>query len=188
MDPLMPTDLQPLYHRTWWALLLRGLLAFVIGIFIVGRPLESVGVLALVIAFWALFTGIVEVVHAFELASTLKYWWILLLSGLLSIGFGIAALFLYPILSLAFAVLWVAWWLLATGTLGIYGSFRHKRVGLAWGWTMAFGVLSVIAGGFALVAPPVTIAALIGLIGGFALIAGVVLSVAAFKLRNLMRA
>jgi uncharacterized membrane protein HdeD (DUF308 family) len=181
-------DMQGLFHRTWWALLLRGLLALAIGTFILLRPLESVGVLALIIAFWALFSGIVEVVHAFELASTLKYWWILLLSGLLSIAFGIAALFLYPILSLAFAVLWVAWWFLATGVLGIYASFRHKHAGLAWGWTMAFGFLSVAAGGFALVVPPVTIATLIGLIAGFALIAGIVLCVAAFKLRSLVRA
>jgi len=177
--------LEPRYHHTSWALLLRGMLALAVGVFVLIRPLDSVAALALVIAFWALFSGIVEVVHAVEVASTLTHWWILLLSGLLSIGFGIAALYWYPLLSLTFAVLWIAWWFLFTGALGIYGSYRHRRSGLAWGWTMAFGVLSIVAGAFALVAPPVTIAALIGLIGGFALVAALILIVAAFRLQKI---
>ncbi len=177
--------LEPGYHRTSWALLLRGLLALAVGLFVVVRPLESVAALALVIAFWALFSGIVEIVHAFELASTLNHWWVLLLSGLLSAGFGIAALYWYPLLSLTFAVLWIAWWFLFTGALGVFAAYRHKKAGLAWAWTMAFGVIGILAGAFALVAPPVTIAALMGLIGGFALVAALVLIGGAFQLKKL---
>jgi uncharacterized membrane protein HdeD (DUF308 family) len=60
-------------------------------------------------------------------------------------------------------------------------------MGMQWGWTAAFGVLSVVAGVFALVAPPVTLAAIMGLIAGFALVAGVVQLMAAYKLRSLVR-
>jgi len=181
-------DLKRLYHRTWWALVLRGLLALTVGIFIFARPLESVAAFALVIAFWALFAGLVDVVHAIELASVMKHWWVLLLSGLVSIGFGIASLVFYPVLSLTFAVVWVAWWLMLTGSLGIYGAFQGRKLGIPWGWTATFGVLSVLAAAFALLVPPVTLAAIMGLIAGFALVAGLALIIGAFKLRSVVHA
>jgi len=49
-------DLKRVYHRTWWALMLRGLLGLAVGVLIFVRPLDSVAALALVIAWWALFS------------------------------------------------------------------------------------------------------------------------------------
>ena len=179
-------DLKRVYHRTWWALLLRGGLGLAVGLLIFVRPLDSVAAFALVIAWWALFSGFVNVVHAIELQRAMRHWWVLLLSGLVGIGFGIAALVYYPTLSLTFAVVWVSWWLLFTGILGIYGALMEKRMGVHWGWTMAFGVLSVVASAFALLAPPVTLAAIMGLIAGFAVVSGVALLMGAFKLRSIV--
>lgn len=177
-------DLKRAYHRTWWALMLRGLLGVAVGVFVFARPLDSVAAFALVIAYWALFVGIVEIVHAIELASMMKHWWVLLLSGLVSAGFGIASLVYYPVLSLTYAVVWVAWWLMLTGILALYAAFQQRSLGVQWGWTAAFGVLSVVASAFALLAPPVTLAAIMGLIGAFALVSGAALIMGAFKLRS----
>jgi uncharacterized membrane protein HdeD (DUF308 family) len=116
----------------------------------------------------------------------MNHWWLLLLGGLIGVGFGIAALMYYPVLSLTFAVVWVAWWLTLTGIIGIYVAVRQKQLGLPWGWTAVLGVLTVLAGGFALLAPPVTLAAIIGLIGGFAVLSGLALIVGAFTIRSLM--
>src|SRR5438034_8640615 len=60
-------DLKQVYNRAWWALLLRGLLSLTVGGFIFARPLDSVAAFALVIAWWALFSGFVNIVHAFQL-------------------------------------------------------------------------------------------------------------------------
>ena len=181
----MASDLiQSAYRTAWWALVLRGLLALSLGIFILVRPMESIASFALLIAVWALFTGIVQMVHAFQLRSLVPHWWVLLLSGLVSALFGIAALYYYPVLSLAFAVVWAAWWLFLTGGLGIYGALMERRMGVSWGWTLSFGILSVVAGAFALMSPPVTLAAIIGLIAGFAIVSGLVLLVGAFRLSS----
>ena len=180
-------DLKRVFNRAWWALLLRGLLALAVGVFIFIRPLDSVAAFALLIAWWALFSGLVGIVHAIELKPVVKHWWVLLLSGLVGVGFGIAALVYYPVLSLSFAVVWVAWWLLFTGILGIYAAMQEKNMGAAWGWSAAFGVLSVVASVFALLSPPATLAAIMGLIAGFAIVAGVALLFGAFKLRSLVR-
>ena len=181
----MATDIiQSAYRRTWWALVLRGILALALGIFILWRPMDSIASFALVIAFWALFSGIVQMVHAFDLRAIYQQWWILLLSGLVSVAFGVAALYYYPALSLTFAVVWAAWWLLLTGGLAVYAGFVERRLSLPWGWTVTFGVVSIIAGVLALMNPPVTLAAIIGLIAGFAIVSGVVLLIGAYRLTS----
>jgi uncharacterized membrane protein HdeD (DUF308 family) len=101
-----------------------------------------------------------------------------------SIAFGIVAIVYYPVPSIAFAVIWVAWWLLATGVLGILTAVQQRRSGLPWGWSAAAGVLSVLASGVALVSPPVTLAAIMGLIAGFGIVSGITLVIGALKLRG----
>jgi uncharacterized membrane protein HdeD (DUF308 family) len=184
----MATDLlQAAYRRTWWALLLRGLLAIAVGAFILWRPIESIASFALAIALWALFSGIVQIVHAFDLREVYRQWWIPLLTGLVSAAFGVAALYYYPSLSLAFAIVWVTWWLFLTGALALYAAVVERRLGVPWGWTLASGIISIVAGAFALVSPPATLAAIMGLIAAFALVTGVVLVMGAFGLSSAKR-
>src|SRR5213083_2288470 len=124
----MLDDLKRGYRLGWWALFLRGLVGLAVGLYILARPLDSVAAFALVIAFWALFGGSVEIVQAIELKAMMKHWWVLLLAGLVGVGFGVAALVYYPGLSLTFAVVWVSWWLMLTGILGIYAAMMQKNM------------------------------------------------------------
>src|SRR4029077_14038828 len=150
----------------WWALVIRGVLAIAVGALILWRPLDSIAALALVIAVWALFVGVVQIVHAFQLRPLLSQWWVLLLTGLIGVAFGVAALYYYPGLSLSFDVVWTTWWLILTGALAIYLAVWERGAGLSWGWTLAFGLLSIAAGVLAIMNPPATLAAIIGLIAG----------------------
>jgi uncharacterized membrane protein HdeD (DUF308 family) len=179
---MLSDALHQMYTRERWGLLLRGLIALGLGIFILARPLQSVAAFALVIAFYALVTGISQVVDAIELRSVAPHWWLLLLGGLVSIGFGVAALYYYPALSLTFAVIWASYWLLISGFFGIYIAVQERRMHTAWGWTLAFGVLGVLAGVYAIAAPPVTLAAIMGLIAGFAIIGGIMLLIGFFRI------
>ncbi|HXY32407.1 MAG TPA: DUF308 domain-containing protein [Gemmatimonadaceae bacterium] len=184
----MASDLiQSAYRRTWWSLVLRGLLALALGIFILWRPVDSVASFALFIAIWALVIGIVEIVRAIELRSLLSHWWLLLISGLVSVAFGIAAFYYYPGLSLAFAVVWVTWWLLITGALAIYAAYVERQNNESWGWTAAAGVAAIVAAVFAFMHPPATLAAILGLIAAFAIVSGLILLVGAFKLSSAKR-
>ena len=87
---------------------------------------------------------------------------------------------------LTFAVVCVSWWLTLTGFLGVSAAVMQRNLGVQWVWTGAFGALSIVAGVFALLAPPVTLAAIMGLIAGFALLSGVAFVVGAFKLRSVV--
>lgn len=170
------------YHRTWWALMLNGLLALAVGTFVLLSPLESVAALALVIALWALFAGLVDIVRAFELRPALDHWWLILISGLVDVGFGVLALIFYPILSLTFAVVFVSWWLLVAGVLELYGAYRLRRSGLHWGSSLAIGVFAAGAGLFALIVPPATLIAILGLLAALGILSGIVLIIGSFKL------
>jgi uncharacterized membrane protein HdeD (DUF308 family) len=125
-------------------------------------------------------------VHAFDLKPLYKHWWLMLLGGIVSVGFGMAALFFYPVLSLAFAVVWAAWWLILTGCIEVYVAVQQRSVDLPWGWTMALGVLSIVAGGFAFYDQGATLAAIMGLLSGFAIVGGIVMLIGAFKLKSVM--
>lgn len=178
------TDIERAVGRAWWALVIRGTLSIAVGVFIIMRPLESVAAFALVIALWALMQGIVSVVHAFDLRRVAKHWWILLLSGIIGVVFGILALYDYPGLSLAFAVIWVTWWLLLGGISAIAIAVQERRANVPWGWTMTWGILGVVVAIVAFATPPVTLAALMGLLSAFGIIGGIVLFVGAYKLRT----
>jgi uncharacterized membrane protein HdeD (DUF308 family) len=52
---------------------------------------------------------------------------------------------------------------------------------------MVFGILGIAAGVFALLSPPTTLAALMGLIAGFAIVGGVVLLIGAYRLSSFKR-
>jgi len=181
----MASDLiESAYRRTWWALVLRGILGLALGVFIVARPLDSIAAFALVIAIWALFSGIVQIVHSFDLRSVYSKWWVLCLAGTVSAGFGIAALYYYPGLSLSFAVVWATLWLFVSGGLAIYLAIQERRLQIPWGWTMTFGVVAIAGAVFGIMNPPTTLAALMGLMAGFAIVSGVVLLIGAFKLSS----
>ena len=104
-------DIRAGYTRTKWALVLRGIYGLVLAAFILARPLASVAALAIVIAFWALLDGITSIVRAFTVREIAPHWWVMLITGLVSVAFGIAAFYYYPGLSLTFAVLWTSCWL-----------------------------------------------------------------------------
>jgi uncharacterized membrane protein HdeD (DUF308 family) len=167
-----------------WSLVVRGLLALAVGILIIARPMASVAAFALVIALWALMQGIVAIVHAFTLRPVMRHWWLLLLSGAISVAFGAAALYYYPGLSLAFAVIWTSWWLMLAGIAGVSLAVQERRADVPWGWTMTLGLLSVVASIVAFASPPATLTALMALIATFAILTGVFLLVAAYRLRT----
>ena len=176
--------LEEVAHRAWWSLVIRGLLAIAVGVLILVRPMESVAAFALVVALWALMQGVVAMVHAFDIRPFAPHWWMLLLSGIIGTLFGLAALYYYPALSLAFVVVWAVWWLAIGGITAIGAALYERRSGLSWGWTMAWGLIAILTAVIAFGNPPGTLATLMSLIAVFAVVGGIVLLTAAVRVRN----
>jgi uncharacterized membrane protein HdeD (DUF308 family) len=105
----------------WWTFLLEGLLGLAAGIAALVWPGLATLVLIYLIASWAVFTGILEIVTAVRLRHEITNEWFLALGGVLSIGLGVL-LFLQP----------------AAGSLAI--------VWMIAGYALVFGILLVILG------------------------------------------
>jgi uncharacterized membrane protein HdeD (DUF308 family) len=171
------------HRRMWWALAVRGLLALAVGALILAFPRDSLGALALIVALWALVTGMTEIVHALETKSMFRTWWVLLLGGLISMGFGVTAIYYYPVLSLAFMTVWVALSLATSGAVVVYSSVQMRHAGISWFWTCTWGVLSLVVSVVALINPPATLGAILELLAIFLIVCGSVLLMAAWRIR-----
>lgn len=75
--------------RRRWLLLAEGLLGILAGLVTFFYPNITAFVLLYVIAFWAIFTGIVEITMAISLRREIENEWLMGLSGVVSVLFGI---------------------------------------------------------------------------------------------------
>ncbi len=73
----------------WWILLLEGLAGVVVAVCTFVWPLVTAQVLLVLIAAWALATGILEIVAAIRLRREIRGEWVLGLGGVLSILIGL---------------------------------------------------------------------------------------------------
>lgn len=78
----------PLQDDYGWILLLEGLLGIGIGALTLFAPEVTAVALLFYIAAWAIATGVLEIAAAIRLRKVLSKDWLLLLCGVLSVGFG----------------------------------------------------------------------------------------------------
>jgi uncharacterized membrane protein HdeD (DUF308 family) len=123
-------------HRQWWLVLLEGIAGVAFGLVAVGWPRITALVLLLLIAGWAIATGILEIVAAILLRRELRGEGLLILSGILSLVLGVllairpqagavAFAWLIGVYAILFGVLLIAlafrlrgWFKQIQGTLG----------------------------------------------------------------------
>jgi uncharacterized membrane protein HdeD (DUF308 family) len=76
-------------HQRWWVTLLEGIAGIMVGVITFAWPPLAALVLVLFFAAWSIVTGILELIAAVELRKEIKGEWLLALSGILSIVFGV---------------------------------------------------------------------------------------------------
>jgi uncharacterized membrane protein HdeD (DUF308 family) len=109
-------------------LVLGGLLSVAAGLVTFFWPaLTALGLLIL-IAWWAIFNGIMEIVSAIRLRKVIKNEWLLVLAGVASIVFGILLL-LQPAVGALVLIWWIGAWALFFGVLLMALAFRMRHLG-----------------------------------------------------------
>ena len=112
-------------HERWGMLIAEGVLDIAAGVIIVLWPGLSLLAFIYLTAFWAIITGAALLATAFRLHREHGEW-LLLLSGALSLLWGIVVLF-WPIAGLLVWAWWIGAYALMFGILMVIFAFRLRR-------------------------------------------------------------
>jgi len=108
------------------SLILGGLLGILAGLLTFVMPgITALGLLMLIAA-WAIVTGIMEVVAAIRLRKIIANEWLLILAGIASVAFGVI-LFLQPAAGALALIWWIGAWALIFGILLVVLAFRMRN-------------------------------------------------------------
>jgi uncharacterized membrane protein HdeD (DUF308 family) len=111
-----------------------------------------------------------------------RTWWVFLLGGIASVIFGVFA-FANPGIALFVLAMFFAASVLVDGAFNIIGSIRHREKD-GWWLMLLIGILGIVAGGYALLNPPVSMMAFIFLVAFEAIMLGVFLVMLGYKVRK----
>ena len=163
----------------WWLVLLEGLAALIIGLYLIISPARTTLFLVQILGWYWLITGILTLIFLF-MDRTDMIWKIV--SGVLGIVAGLVILG-YPMFS---AVLLPASLILLIGVLGICFGVISLFWALKAGWGAAImGVLSILFGLILLGSPYMGIVMLVYFLAGLGIIGGLFTIYMAFKMRKM---
>lgn len=112
-------------NEHWWVLLIEGVVGIITGIVTFAWPGITALALLYVIAAWALVTGALEIAAAVRLRKVIDHEWLLVLSGIASIIFGVL-LALFPGAGALALVLWIGAYAIVFGALLVALGFRLR--------------------------------------------------------------
>ena len=113
-----------------------------------------------------------------------RTWWVFLIGGGASLVFGILA-FLNPGIALFVLAMFFAASVLVDGAVNAWGAIQHRDMD-GWWMLLLIGILGIGVGGFALFNPPVSMTALVLLVGFMALFLGILLISMGYKIRDVI--
>ena len=167
----------------WGLVLTYGLVTVGLGLVLVLWPEQTLKVLAVLIGIQFIVTGVFRLVLAVASrhaeGGTRA---IMGLFGALALVIGLLCL-RDPLQTVVVITMLLGVWWLAAGLIDVFGAIRSHEERRR-GWDIALGVLSVLAGGFLLVAPQVSLGVLVIVAAVWMFSYGFIAVVAAFVLRS----
>ena len=173
-----------LLNRSWWALLIRGILIIIFGIAALSVPELTAGLLAVFFGVLAVLDGIIIITES--LLNRFERWGVMLVAGLLSVIAGGLAI-LWPGMIVIVILYIIAIRSMLVGIMEIITAIRlRKLVDNEWMMILA-GLISIIFAAVIFLHPEIAIEALILMMGLFALFLGVIMLILAFKAKEMAK-
>lgn len=130
-------------HLRWGWLLFLGLVNIVVGLVAIGAPVVASLASAIFIGWVLLFSGVVQLVHAFQVRGW-KGFLLHLLSAIVYIGAGLV-IATFPLGGALTLTLFIACAFIVEGVMRTALAFR-MRPGHGWGWFLLGGVAGIVLG------------------------------------------
>jgi uncharacterized membrane protein HdeD (DUF308 family) len=111
-----------------------------------------------------------------------RTWWVFLIGGIASVIFGILA-FVNPGVALVVLSMFFAAWVLVDGAVNIWGAITHRDK-QGWWVILLLGVAGFLAGGYALLRPPISILAFLYVVAFIAMFIGLTSIYLGWKIRE----
>jgi uncharacterized membrane protein HdeD (DUF308 family) len=140
---MSPNPLSTILHRTWWVLLLRGLVAIAFGVLTWAQPAVSLAALVLTFGAFTFVDGLLGVYSAIQGRDQMRHWWVLLLWGLAGVVVGVLTV-VAPGVTALVMTLYIGAWALVTGVLAQPGAGMMAMLWVLATYAVIFGVLMVL--------------------------------------------
>lgn len=184
MSSNQPQTLLSAYiSRVWWVAVVQGILAIALGLAVLFWPGVSTAVLVTLFGFFAIAYGLIDIVAAIADRHQTGWGW-RLAAGVLGILLGVVVLF-WPLATALVLVVFIGAWAIVMGISAIVTGIQlHRRVDSGWGWSVVWGVLSVVFGFLIMFAPVEGLVTIVWLLGFYTILAGVTAIVAGIGARS----
>lgn len=170
----------------WWAILLRGLVAILFGVFAFAAPQMALLSLVYLFGAYALIDGALGLVAAMGARRRGRPWAALVLGGIVGTAVGLVALLSPEIAATALLAL-IAVWAIGVGLVEIAAGMWLRKL-IRGEWILVFaGTLSLAFGVLIVARPSAGARAVIFWLGAYAFVSGLARVSLAFRLRAFRR-
>jgi uncharacterized membrane protein HdeD (DUF308 family) len=176
------TDMKIALAKNWWALVIRGFAAIVLGVITFGWPAITLASLVLLFGAYALVDGVMAFVGAVRAAKTHESWGASLIEGVVGIV-AAAVTVAWPGITALALVFVIASWAILTGVVELVAAVRLRKH-IRGEWLLALGGIASVAFGVLIFMAPLAGALVIAIwVGAYALVFGVLMIALGFRLR-----
>ncbi len=172
--------------RQWKWIVLRGLVAMVLGLLGFALPGQTLEVLSLCWGAYVLTDGMLALVTAYQIRERNRPWWSLALVGVVGVAAGLVT-FIWPAAAAISLLMFIAAWAILMGLFQIVTALRMRK-SIKGEWMLAAsGLVSVLFGAAMIAAPAAGALAVVWLIASFALVFGILLVCVGLRLRGVAK-
>ena len=115
-----------LFTKRWFRILFKGILILLFAIFTLLKIYYKPFGLAYIFGALMVFNGLLVVMHALRQKDEIKYWWVLMLEGIVDVGFGICML-LFPNAAILFILVVLGAWALFSLIYSFIFNYRSRN-------------------------------------------------------------
>lgn len=140
--------------KHWWTSLLVGILALILAVWALVTPIETLTAMIYVFIIMFFISGISDIGFAMVNRNAMRGWGWGLMNGLLEVVFGIIMLIIPATVLTTILLYLIGFWVLFRSVWSVGEAIELQIIGIrGWGWFLVLGILGIIASIIFIISP-----------------------------------